>query len=94
MAPKNDDFLERIGAVPPAPIVVKNASKPTVHKICAVEVQVIESERGWGSKIDETKIFNNLADAEKFVNEFNSHNTESSAPDWYMYAQISKKIGC
>ena len=88
MTHKNDDdFLERLGAI-------KTEVPVTEHKICAVEVQIIESERGWGSKVDETKVFNNLADAEAFVDGFNSKNDKDSVPDWYMYAQITKRIGC
>lgn len=55
----------------------------------AYRVLIIESERGWGSKIDETKEFrgeNALADAKAFVAQYNSFNTASSAPDWYMRA--------
>lgn len=49
-------------------------------------VDLIESERGWGSKIDESKYFDELPEAEAFVVEFNSANNELTAPDWYMYA--------
>lgn len=49
-------------------------------------VTIIESERGWGQRVDEVKRFDTLADAEAFVKEFNSGNTELVAPDWYMVA--------
>jgi hypothetical protein len=51
------------------------------------KVNVIESERGWGSKIDEVKEFDTADQAEAFIKEFNSHNTEAQAPDWYMRAE-------
>ena len=53
-----------------------------------VQVAVVESERGWGQKIDEIKDFNSREEAEEFVKEFNSHNTSETVPDWYMFAEI------
>lgn len=54
------------------------------------KVIIWEYEKGWGSRIDETKIFdssdyNNDAD-KAFVKEFNSHNKSKIIPDWYMVA--------
>lgn len=57
-----------------------------------IEVLIIESERGWGQKVDEVKEFDTLEEAEKFVKEFNSYNNLKVVPDWYMYAEIAKKI--
>ena len=56
--------------------------KPTVS------VEIIESERGWGQKVDEVKTFEDCATAEAFVREYNSKNTATETPDWYMYARI------
>jgi len=56
-----------------------------------VHVALIESERGFGQKIDEIKEFrgyNAQAEAEAFVKEFNSKNDQDQVPDWYMYAKI------
>jgi hypothetical protein len=58
-----------------------------------IEVAIIESERGWGSKVEETKEFESRKEAEKFVAEYNEKNTEDYAktgivPEWYMYARI------
>lgn len=54
------------------------------------KVLIIESERGWGQKVDEVKEFPDYAEAEKFCREYNSkHNPPMAmAPDWYMYARI------
>jgi hypothetical protein len=52
------------------------------------KVVIIESERGWGSKVDEIKEFDTREEAKDFVEEFNSHNTEKTTPDWYMVAKI------
>jgi len=54
-------------------------------------VTIIESERGWGQRVDEVKEFEEYDEAENFVEEFNSHNTASSAPDWYMKALPPRK---
>lgn len=51
-------------------------------------VHVIESERGWGQKIDEVRIFPSLEEAEAYVTEFNSRNTKDTVPDWYMRAEV------
>jgi hypothetical protein len=48
---------------------------------------IIESERGWGQKVDEVREFDTEKERDDFIKEFNSHNTETSAPDWYMKAE-------
>lgn len=50
-------------------------------------VNVIESERGWGQNIVETKEFFDYTSAIEFVREFNARNTNKTVPDWYMYAE-------
>lgn len=50
------------------------------------KVNIIESERGWGSKIDEVKEFYTQEEADDFIKDFNSKNDKDSVPDWYMYA--------
>ncbi len=55
-------------------------------------VNIIESEAGWGQRVDETKDFATEAEALVFVNEYNSHNDKPQVPDWYMYAQIPYEI--
>ena len=50
-------------------------------------VDIIESERGWGSKLDETKTFRGKAAAVRFVKKFNAKNNLPYVPDWYMYAR-------
>jgi hypothetical protein len=41
-----------------------------------------------GSKVDEVKEFATLVEAKEFAKNFNSKNTEASAPDWYMVAEV------
>jgi hypothetical protein len=56
------------------------------------KVAIIESERGWGRKVDEVKTFNTYDEAVAFQKEFNRPNEEDYAktkrvPDWYMQAE-------
>lgn len=53
-----------------------------------VKVQIIESERGWGQKIDEIKEFPTREEALAFCKEFNKDNNQDQVPDWYMVAKI------
>lgn len=58
------------------------------HKSEKVKVYLMESERGWGSRIDEVKTFPSLSEANAFIEEFNSKNDKDEVPDWYMYATL------
>jgi hypothetical protein len=50
------------------------------------KVQIIESERGWGQKVEEIRKFSTLEEANQFKKEFNAENDLDYVPDWYMYA--------
>lgn len=50
-----------------------------------IKIPVIESERGWGSKVDDYMVCKSVEDALDFMKEFNSKNNENTTPDWYMY---------
>lgn len=57
------------------------------------KVNIIETERGWGCRVDEVKEFESEEEAKKFVTDFNRPNHEEYArtrivPDWYMYADL------
>lgn len=56
-------------------------------------VEIIESERGWGSKVDEVKEFRTEAEARAFVKEYNDKYNPPLAitPDWYMIAKYVEK---
>jgi len=58
----------------------------------AFKVIIIESERGWGSKIDRVLYFDNEQEAKDYCKEFNSKNTSEVVPDWYMYADYCGKV--
>lgn len=55
-------------------------------------VDLIEYERGWGSKVDETIYFDNEDEARQYVEKFNSKNTETKVPDWYMIADYRGRV--
>lgn len=50
------------------------------------KVTVIESERGWGQRVDEVKEFKSYEEAKRFQLDFNKQNDEDFTPDWYMVA--------
>ena len=57
-------------------------------------VHIIESERGWGSKIDEEKVFDTWEKARTFVKEYNEKHCPplkngEGVPDWYMIARYA-----
>lgn len=63
----------------------------------AYRVDIIESERGWGSKIDESHYYDNEAEARLFVKQYNDKYNPplkpgESVPDWYMVAQYVGKV--
>jgi hypothetical protein len=49
-------------------------------------VDLVEYEAGWGSRLDEVRLFDTFEEAEAYVKDFNSENTEATPPDWYMVA--------
>jgi len=54
------------------------------------KVNIIESEAGWGSKVDEVLEFETLDLAQAYVKEYNNPNLGNGAvPDWYMIAQLA-----
>lgn len=58
----------------------------------AFKVEIWEHERGWGSKIEDVKYFDTEQAAKDFCNQFNSKNTEPTAPDWYMCADYCGQL--
>ena len=60
----------------------------------AYRVDIIESERGWGSKVDEVKYFDTEESALAFCKKYNDeYNPKTDhVPDWYMIAQYQGKV--
>jgi len=53
----------------------------------AYKVAIIESERGWGSKIVDELYFDDEDEAHAYVKGYNDkYNSATEAPDWYMVA--------
>ena len=50
------------------------------------QVVVIESERGWGQKVDSVHYFDSFDEAKAFQIDYNKDNADGPAPDWYMQA--------
>lgn len=64
-----------------------------IEKPKAYRVDIIESERGWGSKIDDTLYFDNEEEARQYAKAYNEkYNPPGPAPDWYMIAQYVGKV--
>ena len=63
-----------------------------INKPTAFRVDLIEYERGWGSKIDETIYFDNEVEALQYTKEFNSKNNDVEVTDWYMIAEYRGAI--
>jgi len=53
----------------------------------AVKIAVIESEAGWGRKIDDWMVCLSNDDAKIFEKEFNSKNDSTTVPNWYMQVE-------
>lgn len=51
------------------------------------KVHIIESERGWGSKVDERHEFATEAERDKFIVDYNARNNLDHVPDIYWYAE-------
>jgi len=50
-------------------------------------VTIVESERGWGRKVDEYRRFATRELAEAFKADYNKDLPDGPAPDWYMQAE-------
>jgi hypothetical protein len=70
----------------------KTTRKKSVKNEGKFVVELIESERGWGQKVDSVRRFKKQEKAEAFVKEYNSHNKSAAVPDWYMYARLVPTI--
>lgn len=51
------------------------------------KVTIIESERGWGQRVDDVLKFKTYEEAKKYQDNFNAENTADEVPDWYMVAR-------
>lgn len=63
-----------------------------IERPTAYRVDLVEHERGWGSKIDETLYFDNEAEARQYTKDFNAKSINPTVPDWYMIAEYRGRI--
>jgi hypothetical protein len=63
-----------------------------INRPDAYKVIVLEYERGWGSKVDDTLYFDNETEAREYVRKFNERNYDDEVPDWYMIAEYCGKV--
>jgi len=58
------------------------------------KVYIIESEAGWGQKVDEVKEFDTHEEAVEWATAYNDeHNPPGPTPSWYMYARVEGEWG-
>lgn len=63
-------------------------SKQHAEAVVHWRVDIVEYERGWGSRVDEQVYFTDYQAAETYIQEYNlRYNNEVIVPDWYMVAQ-------
>lgn len=56
-------------------------------------VIMLESEKGWGERIDDVLYFSQYEVASDFVKKYNNKwNDFDSVPDWYIQAQTPKPV--
>lgn len=65
---------------------------PEVMTRPVYRVDMIKSERGWGTRINKTRYFDSEEDAMEFVNDHNKQYTYQPVPDQYIYAEYVGKI--
>jgi hypothetical protein len=70
---------------------------PRISKPVGYRVVIIESERGWGSKVDEEIYFDNEAEAREYVREHNERSMPplkpgESVPDCYWRAEYCGSV--
>jgi hypothetical protein len=54
---------------------------------------MIESERGWGQKIDEVLYFDNEQEAKEYARDYNlKYNNLDYVPEWYIRAEYRGKV--
>ncbi len=57
-----------------------------VQRQIIYRVDILEFERGYGSKIEDVIYFDNEMEARQYVLDFNAKNILQNVPDWYMCA--------
>lgn len=62
-------------------------------KVGSWAVDMLESERGWGSRVDETIYFETKDEAEAYKKDYNEkYNNKKNVPDWYIVAMSPRLV--
>jgi len=63
-----------------------------LNPIRPYRVDIMEYERGWGSRLDESIYFDTEKEARDYADTYNKkYNNEPTVPDWYMVARYVEK---
>jgi hypothetical protein len=65
---------------------------PQIPRPVAYQVDIVECERGWGQRLEETLYFDTEDEALAYCDNFNKQNTQKTAPDWYMVANYQGRV--
>lgn len=65
---------------------------PEVMAQPVYRVDMIKSQRGWGTRINKTRYFDSEEDAIEFVTDHNKQYKHRPVPDQYIYAEYVGKI--
>ena len=57
-------------------------------------VDIIESEAGWGSKVDDVEYFTSIEKAKDYIEKYNAkyNPPQAQVPGWYMYASLGSIV--
>jgi hypothetical protein len=63
-----------------------------IQRPVAYQVDIVECERGWGQRLEETLYFDSEDEALSYCDNFNKRNVLKTAPDWYMVADYQGRV--
>ena len=63
-----------------------------IQRPVAYQVNIMEYERGWGQRLEETIYFETEDEALAYCDKFNRVNILPKAPDWYMVADYKGRV--
>lgn len=57
------------------------------------QVNLVESERGWGQKVFDEEYFDTDAEANRFIADYNRNSMgQNTVPDYYTYAELDPVV--
>lgn len=74
-------------------MIFQGITPRSTGKVGDYKVNIMESERGWGSKVEDTYYFDSKQDAAIWCMNYNKkYQSSSSTPDWYMIAEYAGQV--